>query len=554
MPKTNRTEPFAVKAELKFPGKFSYDKTKYINSKARVTITCLKHGDFLAIPGIFLNRGTGCSACGKIQKSTKLRDSFESFLKKAEKVHPGKYVYDRDSFIKTSSSLNILCKVHGEFVQNGVDHLSGKGCSRCGNDLVRSLKTKTYASFVLESAAVHKEKYTYPANPHYVDRSSTVNILCKTHGKFKQKAFDHLAGKGCPGCKSQTTIDTHLHTFEQYVENATRRHKGRYTYLRKGYTDATLGPITIICKEHGESVLTAGNHINGANCVACSTALSAPEKELRELLKSSFTFSDRSVIKPLELDFLSLDKKIAIEFNGLYWHQESFKGKSYHLKKTELCKQLGVRLIHIREDLWANKNQQIRMLIQGLTSKIEAVYGRKTTCRPITSETSKDFLDKYHIQGSTPATNFYGLFLGNRLVSVCSFSNKRGYLFKSTPRVYELTRFCTTPLVRVVGGLSKMLAMFEKDINPEAIKSYCDLDLFTGACYEAAGFCLEKVSPPNYIYFKGTAVASRYSMQKHLLEKKLKVFDSALSEKENCENNGWFRYFGVGTATYVKYL
>jgi len=113
MPKTNRAEPFATKAEIKFPGKFSYNKTKYINSKSRVTITCLKHGDFLAMLGIFLNRGTGCSACGRTQKSTKLKDSFESFLKKAEKVHPGKYAYDRDSFVKTSSVLNILCKVHG---------------------------------------------------------------------------------------------------------------------------------------------------------------------------------------------------------------------------------------------------------------------------------------------------------------------------------------------------------------------------------------------------------------------------------------------------------
>lgn len=56
------TEIFIEKAIQKHNNKFSYLKTKYINSKEDVIITCSIHGDFLQTPNSHL-RGHGCRKC-----------------------------------------------------------------------------------------------------------------------------------------------------------------------------------------------------------------------------------------------------------------------------------------------------------------------------------------------------------------------------------------------------------------------------------------------------------------------------------------------------------
>lgn len=54
-------------------------------------------------------------------------------------------------------------------------------------------------------------------------------------------------------------------------------------------------------------------------------------------------------------------KQVAIEFNGVYWYSQV--DKNYHLRKTEECEKLGIRLLHIWEDLWISKKEIYKSLI-----------------------------------------------------------------------------------------------------------------------------------------------------------------------------------------------
>ena len=47
--------------------------------------------------------------------------------------------------------------------------------------------------------------------------------------------------------------------------------------------------------------------------------------------------SKRDVVFPYELDLYSLKHNIAVEYNGLYWHNEKNVTNNYHLMKTEIC-------------------------------------------------------------------------------------------------------------------------------------------------------------------------------------------------------------------------
>jgi G:T-mismatch repair DNA endonuclease (very short patch repair protein) len=57
-----------------------------------------------------------------------------------------------------------------------------------------------------------------------------------------------------------------------------------------------------------------------------------------------------------ELDIVIPEIKLAIEYNGLYWH--SINGSKYkfgqHLSKTQSCEKLGYRLLYVWEDEWAD--------------------------------------------------------------------------------------------------------------------------------------------------------------------------------------------------------
>ena len=75
---------------------------------------------------------------------------------------------------------------------------------------------------------------------------------------------------------------------------------------------------------------------------------------------------ERNIISPYELDIYIPSKRIAVEYNGLAWHSEKFKGngtKTYHLMKTNLCKENGIKLIHFFEDEWLEKKEIVKSVL-----------------------------------------------------------------------------------------------------------------------------------------------------------------------------------------------
>ena len=108
-------------------------------------------------------------------------------------------------------------------------------------------------------------------------------------------------------------------------------------------------------------------------CYPFNTNFSNSEKELVEFCKQYFPSlkeNDRKLIKPLELDIVIDELKLAIEFNGLFYHSLNFKEIGYHLNKVLKCNEKCYRLIHIWEDEWNSNNDLIKQkLIDVFTNK-----------------------------------------------------------------------------------------------------------------------------------------------------------------------------------------
>ena len=99
-------------------------------------------------------------------------------------------------------------------------------------------------------------------------------------------------------------------------------------------------------------------------------------KFLRKYTKNKLDIlvGNRKIICPYELDIVIPSKKIAIEYNGIYWHSTNNemtpKDKFYHLNKTNMCEKLGYQLIHIWENDWLeNRKLILRKLIDIIENK-----------------------------------------------------------------------------------------------------------------------------------------------------------------------------------------
>ena len=278
-------------------------------------------------------------------------------------------------------------------------------------------------------------------------------------------------------------------------------------------------------------------------CPNCTKQLfSLKEKEVLDWLKSIYSGeiieNDRTILNGKELDIYIPEKKLAIEFNGDYWHSTKIKDKYYHQEKSLVCRNLGIRLIHIFEYEWINKRTICESIIKsalGIYDKI--VYARQCAIEKINSCNYRNFLDENHLQGSINSSIRYGLYNRNELVSVIGFGKSR---FKSGE--IELHRFCCKLNYHIPGAFSKLI----KHSRLNDFITYVDLAHFSGEGYKELGFKEISVTEPNYKWVKGNTTLNRFATQKHKLSILLENYDENLTEAKNMTLNGYNQIFDSG--------
>lgn len=256
----------------------------------------------------------------------------------------------------------------------------------------------------------------------------------------------------------------------------------------------------------------------------------------------------RNVICPGEIDVYLPEHKLAIEYNGLYWHTtEYYPSRSYHKAKTDKCEKAGIRLFHIMEDEWETKQEIWKSIIKNSLGYHDLrIYARDTVIVEVPLEKRKAFLKENHLQGDVGCTVCLGLEWKGELVSLMSFGKPRF----NKKHEWELLRYCSKLNVSVVGGASKLYTNFVRKVNPQSVISYADRRHGTGLLYGKLGFSFLGTTEPNYGYLIGDKLELRYLWQKHKLPKKLKVFDPNLSEQANMKANGFYRVYDSGNSIF----
>lgn len=183
----------------------------------------------------------------------------EDFISKAIGVHGNKYDYLKVEYVNAVTKVTIICPIHGEFRQNPHQHLQGKRCQRCSNNIRR-----TTEEFIAAAREVHGDKYNY-SKVEYVNHKTPVIIICPLHGEFEQYPNDHIyKGCGCPYCGGSAK-----HTTEQFIATAREVHGNKYDYSKVDYVNSYT-KVLIICPIHGAFEQVPSNHLIGQGCPKCS--------------------------------------------------------------------------------------------------------------------------------------------------------------------------------------------------------------------------------------------------------------------------------------------
>ena len=313
--------------------------------------------------------------------------------------------------------------------------------------------------------------------------------------------------------------------------------------------------ICLKCTKYFLGSFSHGQIPRCLNCYPLSKGFSLIEKEIVSWLKNELNIQNiiensRKIIENCSIDIYLPNYKLAIEFNGLYWHSEigNNKDRKYHINKTEKCLEKGIQLLHIFEDEWINKQDMIKSLIKhkiGLSSKI---YARNTIFKEISKKKCESFFEENHFQGyNSRITNSFGLFNNEDLLFVIGIGKPR-YNKKYD---FELIRSCSKLNTVVVGGFDKLI----KNLPLKGyIISYVDCRYFTGSGYKnwmQVGF-----SESNYFYMKDYKYREyRTNYMKHKLQKLFpNTFDEGLTEWENMQLAGYDRIWDCGNLVFSRQL
>jgi len=550
------TEIFTERSRLIHNGLYDYSMAEYINNASKVKIICPTHGEFQQKANDHLN-GSGCRECG-FYKNTR-KKSLGKFLMDARKKHGNFYDYSNVVYTNSADKIKIICPTHGEFQQKADTHLRGAGCRFCGYQ--KNTNKKSKEKFIEDAREKHGDKYNYD-KVDYLHSKEKVNIICPTHGEFQQSPNGHLRNSGCKKCDDDRRGLLRRLGIDSFISKANSIHGDVYDYSLSRY-NTTMDKIDIICDKHGVFNQLVGNHLSGTGCPKCSYGISRPELKIKSILDElgvECIQHDRGMIPPFELDFVIPDRKIALEFNGIYYHSENNGGKNrnYHLNKTDKCEERGIQLLHIFENEYIQKYNLLKFKLRSIFGKNKyKIYARKCKVCELSPNLKKTFNEKYHIQGDSQSCVNLGLFYKNRLVQVMTFSKRRKALgSKHVQGEYELSRMSSIKGFTVVGGASKLLKYFEKSYKPMRLISYADRRWSIGGVYNKLGFIFIKNTPPNYWYFYNKKADKplyhRYKFAKHTLDKQLINFDPNLTEWENMKNNHYDRIWDSGSMLFEK--
>ncbi|MEA5459886.1 hypothetical protein VB796_12595 [Arcicella sp. LKC2W] len=228
------------------------------------------------------------------------------------------------------------------------------------------------------------------------------------------------------------------------------------------------------------------------------------KKEIHKFLEiNQIAFEVNQTLSVFEILYLP-DFQLYLHLIDLNEFSSNSISITYFQDLSEKVNIQNQRIIHLWEDVWADKKDLVQSRILAMIGKFSRLNARHCFIERIDKPTADKFLNENHLQASVKAKFKYGLFLKtqyvkkfldkqsveNELIAVATFSGGRTLKEgeRKDFRSYELIRFASLKGFVVVGGMDKLLKAFIAEHSPDDIMSYADRDWSDGRSYLKLGF------------------------------------------------------------------
>ncbi len=245
-----------------------------------------------------------------------------------------------------------ICKNGHEWKAMVGGRVNGRGCPYCSNRRVLE-GNNTIDITHPEIAKMWNADKNKGLTPSKVVAGSGKIVWwkCEKGHEWQAAPYNIVKGQGCPYCSNRAvlkgfndleTINPDLASEWDYEKNDDLKP-----------SDVIPGSTKKIwwkCKRgHTWCARVYSRSLSHASCPFCSLyrITSIPEKALAYyLLKEGiFIEENKKISGKKEVDIFIPDKRIAIEYDGQYWH----KNKKRDIAKNRICKKADIKLLRIRE-------------------------------------------------------------------------------------------------------------------------------------------------------------------------------------------------------------
>lgn len=302
--------------------------------------------------------------------------------------------------------------------------------------------------------------------------------------------------------------------------------------------------LLFICDSCGEeSRRNLFNIERGASCKNCDAGgKSLQERELFDFVRSLGLNVERNVryvISPKEVDIWVPSKRVALEYDGLYWHSRDEKDPGAPLEKLRLCQRDGIRLLSFFSDEWRDRRLVVESIIRnalGMTDR--RLDARKLDLREVDASVTQPFLNRCHIDGGTRAGRHLALLADGEPVSVMTLRTPHHSRYSDC---LEVARFASELGTSVRGGLGRLVGMAQdvvRGLGKSRLLTYVDLRFGTGVGYERVGFVSAGHTGRSYWHTDGHRRFNRFAFRADVSRQ--------MTERQVCEEAGVCQVYGPG--------
>ena len=305
-----------------------------------------------------------------------------------------------------------------------------------------------------------------------------------------------------------------------------------------------------VCSTNNDHMWSARvwDRASGSGCPKCSKSVSAGEVEVLDVIKKTVPdleviHGDREAIgKQLDIYIPSL--RIAVEFNGLYWHRHGSPSIPVY-EKMKMCTEAGIDMYVVWEHNWRDRREIVEKWLINLLGRREggSVGARKCSVVQLSHTDASQFLDNNHVQGSSSGSLRIGLRYEDSIVAVA--------VFKRYGRTLTLERYATS--VGVPGGFTKLISWVDANMDFDSMRTFADRCVSKGSMYESTGWTHVGDLPPDYSYLVSNTLRHKFNYRLDSFRKSgTLVYEDGKSERELAEMNGLFRVYDAGKMIYER--